>query len=87
MGDFRHYDDKFYINGHEFDIKILETFDPQYNIPSGCSRHYIQDKKHFISNGRNQVSAPFPWDKGDEYIKSIREFMYLKQQIELDEKA
>ena len=62
-------------------------FDPQYSLPEGMSRHYIQGKKHFISNGRRQMPAPFPWEDGDLYIKSSREFMYLEQQIELDEKT
>lgn len=86
MGEFRHYNNKFYINGNEFDIKVLKEFDPEYSLPEGLSRHYIQGKKHFISNGKWQMPAPFPWEDGDKYIKSVRELMYLTQQIELDSK-
>jgi len=85
MGDFLHKDNKFYINGNEFDIKILKEFDPEYSLPEGLNRHYTQGKKHIITNGRWQVADEFPWNRGDLYIKSIRELMYLKQQLDLDE--
>ena len=85
MGEFKHYGNTFYINDNEFDIKVLNEFDPEYSLPKGLARHYIQGKKHFISNGKCQIPAEFPWISGDNYIKSIRELMYLSQQIELDD--
>lgn len=85
MGDFLHKNNKIYINGNEFDIKILKEFDPEYSLPEGLNRHYTQGKKHIITNGRWQIPDEFPWSRGDFYIKSIRELMYLKQQLDLDE--
>tara|TARA_R110000824_G_scaffold165417_2_gene342004 strand:+ start:14 stop:280 length:267 start_codon:yes stop_codon:yes gene_type:complete len=84
MGEFRHHNNTFYINDNKFDIGVLNAFDPKYSLSEGLSRTYIQGKKHFISNGKCQMPAPFPWKEGDCYIKSIRELMYLKQQIEID---
>jgi len=85
MGDFRHYGDNFFINGNKFDIKVLNEFDPEYSLPEGLNRHYTQGKKHIITNGKWQIPEEFPWKKGDVYIKSIRELMYLEQQLNLDE--
>lgn len=83
----RHIENKIYINDREFDEKVLKTFDPNYFLPKGWSRIYIQGRKHFITNGKGQKGGKFPWEDGDRYIKSIKELTHLERQIEFDEET
>tara|TARA_R100000152_G_C6716193_1_gene142907 strand:+ start:272 stop:553 length:282 start_codon:yes stop_codon:yes gene_type:complete len=71
----------------QFDEKIIKQFDPDYNTPEGWSRMYIQNRKHYLSNGKNQVGDKFPWPDGDRYIKSILELKFLEKQLQLDEES
>ena len=87
MSVFSHTNGKIHIDGYMFDLNVMTAFDPEYSLPNGCiSRHYIQEKKHYLSTGKNQIGGQFPWKKGDIYINSLRELLYLKEQLELDSK-
>tara|TARA_Y100000310_G_C19998572_1_gene497399 strand:+ start:225 stop:500 length:276 start_codon:yes stop_codon:yes gene_type:complete len=87
MSIFRHTENTIQIDDYSFDASVINAFDPEYSLPDGCiSRHYIQGKKHYLSTGKNQIGGQFPWKKGDFYINSLRELLYLKEQLELDSK-
>jgi len=84
---FRHIKNKIYINDREFHEEVLKEFDPNYSLANGWSRHYIQNRKHYITNGKCQMAGGFPWEDGDRYIKSLVEFTHLEKQIELDKET
>ena len=87
MSEFIHSNGKIYIDEYTFDLDVITTFDPEYSLPNGCtSRYYIQGKKHYFSTGKNQIGGPFPWKEGDFYIKSLKDLLYLKEQLKLDKK-
>tara|TARA_R110002020_G_scaffold106166_1_gene247282 strand:+ start:541 stop:819 length:279 start_codon:yes stop_codon:yes gene_type:complete len=87
MSHFIHKDDIVDINGHHFEEGIIKTFDPEYKKPEGWYRIYFQNRKHYLSNGVNQVGDEFPWINGDRYIKSLPELKILEKQIEMDKET
>ena len=87
MNHFIHKDDIVDINGHHFNESVLKTFDPKYKKPTGWHRMYFQNKKHYMTNGINQVGEEFPWRNGDKYIKSLPELKILENQIKLDKET
>ena len=85
--NFHHINNKIYINGKEFHEDVLKTFDSNYSIPGGWARHYIQGRKHCLTNGKHQKGAELPWKDGDRYIKSLKELTHLEKQIEFDKET
>jgi len=87
MSYFRHKGNVIEIDDVFFDEEVLLSFDPAYSKPDGWIRCYIQNKKHYLTNGTNQIGSTFPWDDGDKYIKSIVELKFIEKQIELDKQT
>ena len=87
MSNFFHKDDTVRIGGFSFNEKVLKKFDPTYSKPDNWNRIYFQNRKHYLTNGVNQVGDEFPWKKGDFYIRSVNELKLLEKQMELDEET
>ena len=88
MSYFRHKKNTIEIDDQIFDEKLLKLFDPKYSgTPKGWVRCYIQGRKHYLTNGTNQIGCDFPWEEGDRYIRSLPELKFLEKQINLDEET
>ena len=87
MSYFKHKKETIYINGTVFNEEVLKEFDPNYSKPDGWIRLYIQNKKHYFTNGMTQIGSDFPWKDGDRYIKSVKELKLLERQLELDKES
>ena len=84
MSYFKHKKDKIEIDGYVFDESVLKEFDPEYSKPDGWILIYITQKKHYLTNGMNQIGCDFPWHDGDRYINCLKELQFLEKQLELD---
>ena len=87
MSYFKHKKDTIEIDGYTFDQEILKEFDPKYSKPENWIRIYIPGRKHYLTNGINQIGEEFPWKNGDKYIKSLKELQFLEKQLELDKET
>jgi hypothetical protein len=72
------------INGEVFSLQDITSVVSDY--VSDSSIHYYDGKKHYKSDGRNQVGLPTPYGVGDRILENILQIRMCKQQREIDEK-
>ena len=88
MNYFRHKKNIIDINGQRFNEEVIKKFDPNYkNPPKGWIRCYIPGKKHYLTNGTNQIGEILPWINGDKYIRYLVEIKLLEKQIKFDKET
>lgn len=84
------------INGHEFSVDVLLTFDPLYTLPTGVkSVKYTIDKKsktgyHFRHDGTRNIRAEHPCPQLDKYIANVHNLIQIREslkqeQVEIDQ--
>lgn len=73
------------INGEQFLIEDVKAVVSEYS-GFGKKIHYYDGKKHYTSDGKNQVGRSVPCNVSERVLDSIVEIRLCKKQRETDQK-
>jgi len=73
------------INGEAFHISDLMNVLPQYDKRMHSIHHY-DEKKHYVSDGLNQVGCEMPYHFAETIEKHLAELRICRSQRETDDK-
>lgn len=71
--------DNVFVNGEQFSIDDLMMLYPKYSYTAKKS-HFYDGKKHYVSNGRDQMSCPVPYPLAEELSTRLPELRMCKSQ-------
>jgi hypothetical protein len=73
------------IGGEQFTMDDVRSVVAEYS-GFGSHVHYYDSKKHFVSDGKNQVGRSTPCELCERVVSSLTEIRLCKKQRETDQK-
>lgn len=73
------------IGQEAFSLNDLLSVMPKYD-KKNFEVHYYDGKKHYASDGWNQIGFPIPYDLAEEVFNRLPEMRMCRQQREIDDK-
>lgn len=73
------------IGGEQFTVDDVRSVVREYT-GFGSHVHYYDGKKHYVSDGKDQVGRPIPCKLCEQVLSSVTEIRLCKKQRETDQK-
>lgn len=78
--------DNIVIGEEIFDVQDLLSVFPDYENMIKHRCHYYDGKRHYVSDGRNQVGMEVPYLLGDRIFENVGQIRLCKKQREIDDR-